>query len=787
MKKIFTWLIMALLVGLLAACGSSRDSADTTADTTDLGVDPATGIDYVGASTCISCHESFSWSDEIVADYLAGKHVIHSDHITAANEADGCLECHDPIGDGPALEPLVDAASVPEDGLAAVGCENCHGAGGEHYGSGPIPNASPTAETCGACHDTIPDSHVPHHPEAQGIYTKYTSSRHATASVRNEAICAKCHTDEGGRLYKDVQTIAALEGSVLPVGSDAAVQCRTCHNPHNAGGLLMEEIEDHGHVVASAEFATCTTCHMSPQVDLTDATTPAEELAELDEGVIYHQDRHYRVIADTHYDNPNTTDVIEGYVTDHHEQSGLRACLECHDVHGVMEIRTRVDSDTGIAEASSGINEQWAQSAHGGFLLQQKMDTMEASADERSAEGLIELIKAGTTEATGAAAWIHYDWDATTKLDTDGTIVLDRGDCQQCHTATGAKNFLTDPANYDPLNNDFSYLDGWSLDGGPNGETVSSGQNEMLYCWGCHENNSGDLRNPGSIPRPYEVGGVTVTIPDVGNSNVCINCHGARGNMESYNFTAEDPTVDYTSLNAGFGPGTKNVTEAHYLVAAATIYAADTRIGYEYAGQDYAPGFFQHDGIALNADTPETGAGPCAFCHMGDSANHTFSVVEKDAAGVIIDVPNKAQCDTCHTPGASYEITADKLEHEAEGFHETLEILETQLGAKGAVFQTSYPYFSTGASGWINQGVFGAAHNYNYLHHEPGAYAHNRFYTKRLLFDSIDWLDNYTLDGTINIDATVYPDAAEWMGAATQEDVDADTTGTLNLGDVSRP
>ena len=30
-----------------------------------------------------------------------------------------------------------------------------------------------------------------------------------------------------------------------------------------------------------------------------------------------------------------------------------------------------------------------------------------------------------------------------------------------------------------------------------------------------------------------------------------------------------------------------------------------------------------------------------------------------------------------------------------------------------------------------------------YLHHEPGAYAHNRFYAKRLLFDSIDWIDNY--------------------------------------------
>jgi len=83
----------------------------------------------------------------------------------------------------------------------------------------------------------------------------------------------------------------------------------------------------------------------------------------------------------------------------------------------------------------------------------------------------------------------------------------------------------------------------------------------------------------------------------------------------------------------------------------------------------------------------------------------------------------------------------------------------------------SYPYFS--ADSWINEGNFGAAHNYNYLHHEPGAYAHNRFYAKRLIFDSIDWVDNYVLDGSITIDKATYPEAAHWL------DSDA-TTGVTN-------
>ena len=45
----------------------------------------------------------------------------------------------------------------------------------------------------------------------------------------------------------------------------------------------------------------------------------------------------------------------------------------------------------------------------------------------------------------------------------------------------------------------------------------------------------------------------------------------------------------------------------------------------------------------------------------------------------------------------------------------------------------------------------GAAFNYVMLHHEPGAYAHNRYYTKRLIFDSIDYLDPAgSLDGQLS-------------------------------------
>ncbi|NOQ41508.1 MAG: hypothetical protein GQ563_03285, partial [Desulfuromusa sp.] len=428
---------------------------------------------------------------------------------------------------------------------------------------------------------------------------------------------------------------------------------------------------------------------------------------------------------------------------------------------------------------SNTINDQWSKSPHGGFIGVVKLEMAEyydedpdnLGLENRSAAQLTAIKEAGTTDAI-SAAWVHYNWDDTST----------RGSCQECHTTTGAMNYLNDPDSYDSANNDFSHLDSWDATGG-------STQNELLYCWGCHSNNSGDLRNPGATARPYTVGGADVTMPDVGNSNVCINCHGARGNVEGYALTADpavdgdvnDPATDMAALKPGFGPGTKNVTNAHYLVASATLYAADTKIGYEYLGQSYAPvPFFAHDNIGLNADSPETGAGPCVACHMETGESHTFEVVEKDDMGVITALTSTA-CVECHTGahGAGLVVedtTTDNglqtaaaaaafLEEEAEGYHEALEILNQALVAEGLTFSNNYPYFS--GDSWINEGTFGAAHNYNYLHHEPGAYAHNRYYAKRLIFDSIDWLDNGVLDGSITINAAMYPEADAWLASGT--------------------
>ena len=736
--KIKQYISLFVVLGsllLLAACGSSGGSGgDQTASPADnLGSDVTTGIDYVGADNCIGCHEGFSWSSEIVERYLSGAHVIHSSHITQADEADGCLNCHDPIGDGPRLERLIAAANVPAEDLAAVGCENCHGAGGDHYGVGPMPVARPDAASCGSCHSELEPSHLVYHPEANTITADYLSSPHARSINEHSyvdgsesdvrASCSKCHTDEGGKLYKHIQSnsevIHSLDGNPA-VANATPVQCRTCHDAHNPQELLLGDIEDgDGKVVESAEYRTCTNCHQQETAYHDPATNPYGNLGE--------------IITDTHFlkidDNETPADVsddtveVEGYNID---PANERACRDCHNIHSV----------------EMTILKQWTTSGHG--------------------------------DAT-SEAWVHYDWDAS-----------DRQSCQECHTSTGAKNYLNDPASFDATANDFSHLSGWSVDG--DGVVTSSSQNELLYCWGCHSDNSGGLRNPGAVSLSYTVDGVNPTLPELGNSNLCANCHNGRGNMDSYVANdAADPTTGMTALSPGFGPGTKNVTSAHYLVASATLFQSQTRVGYEYPVVDgdgnpvdpYADvPYFVHNAISLNSDAPETGNGPCAACHMETDESHTFNVVEKDAGGVITALKS-TRCVECHSGAYGVALVVEDttidgtlhtavaaaafLEHEAEGFHGALELLESELLAKGLTFTGDYPYF-TGAS-WIDEGTFGAAHNYNYLHHEPGAYAHNRIYAKRSIFDSIDWLQNSALTGTIDV-SNATTEGAVWLGTS---------------------
>jgi mono/diheme cytochrome c family protein len=776
MSKQWSVLLVALVAGVaIRGCGSNSDSGGSSSVTT-----PAS-VAAVGIANCTTCHESYAQTQGWVNGSAHGNANNRPDLSYFGNDPNNCVHCHDPSGESQAVASAFRLST--QTSRAVVGCEECHGGGSAHRGVGPMPFPRPDWEQCTQCHDNA------HDDIALGSAVGASAHNNSDDLHASTALCQRCHTSEGAvalSAYTGDADIMHLMDDLAPLAAEEdlhPVTCSTCHMAHS-GALRADSFIVNDNSLASGnwdpngngtpdQFDFCTSCHSYYNQD---GVLIGSGSTESRTAPFYHNTAWYRTLTTTHYDNPATGPttgdgeaLIEGYNI---RTNSNNPCFDCHGHEFRANTRNfQEEADASNPDLGSTIHTQWASSAHAGRLLKQvaaAAETVECDPnDPETSRGRCPNIvdaamAAGVDDSTGAA-WTHYNWDR------EG-----RQGCQECHTATGAMNYLNDPDNYDAKNNDFSHLSAWSAspaDGSP--------QNELLYCWGCHSSaQTGELRNTGAISRPYAVGGVRVTLADLGNSNVCVNCHGAQGNMDEYGL-AEDPATDMASLKPGFGPGTKNVTEAHYLVASATLYASKTRIGYEYAGQSYADvPYFAHDTIGLNSDSPETGSGPCVACHMQTAESHLFEVVNKDDNGVITAL-NATSCASCHNgehgPGLVVTDTttafglqtsaaaAAFLEKEAEGYHEALEILNQALVGRGVIFTGSCPYFS--ADSWINEGNFGAAHNYNYLHHEPGAYAHNRFYAKRLIFDSIDWVDNYVLDGSIMIDEATYPEAAHWLGA----------------------
>ncbi|TYO98590.1 cytochrome c554/c'-like protein [Geothermobacter ehrlichii] len=354
---------------------------------------------------------------------------------------------------------------------------------------------------------------------------------------------------------------------------------------------------------------------------------------------------------------------------------------------------------------------------------------------------ILAWAKSGHGDET-SDAWKHYDWDEGDVTTTPGS----RQACQRCHTATGAMNYLSDPANYDPAENEFF---------------LGLGKNQVLYCYGCHDGNDTNVHTPGAIVADYkDATGSSVVFPDLGNSNVCVACHAGRSNGQYIkdNFT--------TLSQQNFGSA-----NSHYLAAAGILYKT---IGYEYAGADYANVGFEHDEIGITAPNTGTG-GPCAGCHMYDTgagANHRFTPFAIDANGDPIDDTPAAVCTACHNGVDEEAWTQATFAAQADGYAAAIAALTAELEKKGIYYNAAaYPYFyntsdpasqtfANAYASWPDADTLGAAFNLNLLNREPGAFAHNHLYAQRLIFDSIDFLDNGVLDGTIDLSA--YPVAAEW-------------------------
>lgn len=707
-KKVFKYsavIASLLMAAVFAGCGTSHKEGNVSADS----------VARVSEADCIGCHSGQYRAERLTGDIIVEKYI----------------------------------ASRHNQNL--VGCQDCHGGGAQHNGIGPMPYPQPSYVQCKTCHSDISDAFA----DSSHGPTNFTLE---FAEDEAHRICSRCHTHEGAILggmfgYTGDETTLIANADLAP-GLDidgsrsSGMKCVTCHTTHKTEDIRVPKTVVAGTVVdfqptttvggaipsTNKQFNLCTSCHSytTPAGTLVASGTTASGTAQF-----VHETAWYRIIGTTHYDNPATTTVVEGYVL---RTNGANPCFDCHGHEmrtGTRYGNTSTPRDTTYTE--------WAESGHAGGLLAQKYAKATELGNARSTATVDAVMAEGVTEATGAA-WVHYDWDS-----------VGRQSCQRCHTATGAAAFMTDPTNYNAANNDFSH--------------ITAGQNEVLYCWGCHSDAAaGELRIPGARVETYAVGtagdtAAVISYPDVSGSNVCLTCHVGR-------------EVGQTIKNDNDADGVRGFINSHYLTAGGTLFGES---GYEYAGESYDnPSFFAHDKIG-SADAPGTGSnGPCVGCHMSSARKHTFKNFSTNGSGEIMAVTSTA-CATCHT--GNYALTPQVLMDEEEEFEAALEGLAAALAAKGIYFGPAYPYFytavynpaggNTGYTNWAGiygfaswKDVMGAAFNYNLLRHDPGAFAHNRFYSKRLIWDSVDFIDDGTLnDSTPATLVTVITDATELAAA----------------------
>ncbi|HEX9019720.1 MAG TPA: hypothetical protein VF903_00505 [Nitrospirota bacterium] len=542
------------------------------------------------------------------------------------------------------------------------------------------------------------------------------------------AACRACHDPNG-----DSANITAAR--TIGYVARPVIGCEACHGPgslHSGSGpisLLSGTYDSNtvysvGTASVSGQFLMCTTCHQL--LDSSGTTTianPAHLTTPSPAGAKY-------VITDTHFATPgnfsgaNNANVndITGYAMDYASQT---VCTDCHNPH-----------------KNADINKAWANSDH---------------ADKLAAD-----------------AWAHYNW--TCDAANCGGSFGDRATCQRCHTATGFAAYA------DSLGSGNAALAGKIWTGAqPPLAYNANFKPEMLECRGCHTDNRGHLRNPRAYQASYKipVGGfpsnfpinanVLYQYPDVYASNVCMPCHTGRGSgkaVQNLN-TGQTATVDFS--NMGFPDG-------HYLTGGGTMFKGTP---YEYAGRGYPdPATFMHNRIGTPA-APGTGTkGPCIGCHMdrtGMPGNHLFEPISAESGALVV---TSEVCFTCHA-GSSVAFGA-VVQTEKDNYGFALQALEYQLlvSSPSYSFTTAYPYFSntnwlifgdtdkSGNSGGKN--TMGAAFNFSMLYHEPGAYVHNSRYVKRIIYDSLDWLDdgqmNYSVGGTINAICT--PSLQPWCTGA---------------------
>lgn len=568
---------------------------------------------------------------------------------------------------------------------------------------------------------------------ATQVFSNWSSSPH----LGHQVICYNCHvgTNTGG--HPGTLISGSVDEQSFTYATGGAIFCQNCHTPgeiHHTAGMTCARCHNSGEIhnptaTFNALTTVCQSCHVATG-SVHYSAANAQALGDLCSRC---HGGHSKVKAGyPHFSSFTTAQYVTAHIS----------CDNCH---------TAVDETGASSFNVYSANRQWARSGKG--------------------DGTAKAYVAYDFKTLGTAAPASLTTSAAT-------------DCVRCHTTTGYVNYVS---------SNFQNIAPWGTSGlVPGGDRTR----EMIACSACHDPTpfisfdseaTDDWGNPLQpafkrrvVPQVtayynYSAPGVArilnkAVIQDEGESNNCIVCH--TGTLAGSTLKALATKVGGAA--ASFWGNTPFVA-THGMGAAGVLFSQS---GYTYAtkGRSYSyPGFVH---FAID-DGSAGGQGPCIACHLFTDKPHLFSPISSARNGVITKVTAYDQvCSICHIVGNLAPLDLGdpaNLQAKKDGFNASLKALAAALAVKGINYNPDLApyYFTTGDSAqqgsatvyrnwnafysaakptvYTGSDVMGAAFNLRLLGTESGAYAHNSYYTRRLIYDSIDCIDDGTANSSVYV------------------------------------
>jgi hypothetical protein len=782
-KKRIRFLLLAVsaaLGALLGACGTDSPTGQTVP--TKAGV-VTTGTATAGLNACTSCHtvQTTAWKETRHANLNT-----RPSYTTTAY----CVGCHDRNGDSQQLSP----------NRMVVGCESCHGPGSLHVsqgGVGPIMTSAYSAGvisgttsslavsgqllTCMGCHQLL-DLNNP-----ASMTTPTTSPQHNDDAAEyitdtHFATPNSWRTLDGGNTST---SLYAINGYALDYASETV--CTVCHNPHGVNNINQEW--------AASAHAARFTAGKDPQGYFSDAWS------------------HYNWSCDK-----TSTVGCGSFGT----PSDRRSCQRCHTTSGFKAYSDALGTGNSSLATQIRLGQLSTIVTYTSGWKPEMLKCNGCHTDFKGAlrnPGTITAVYNYSTTTNNItygvsnASYVYPDANKSnvclachTGLESGETIknlslstapsitTMDNVGFINSHYLTGGGTVFT-ATGYEFDERSYANPTSYQHDHIGMSDFRSTGTNGP--CVGCHMSRPNKNGNHIYLPVSrfnrvrYNAGTVNVTQNNAVITGITTTWITAGIDTAADQFLGPDGR---TYLIAAVNSDTQITLTSLYRgsTAASQAYVI-SQAGKHIAGIASEVCFNCHAGATstlveqLNVEREMFEASLTALEGFLDTrgicfveAYPYFHKLRANAGTVSVTKGSTVVTGTLTTfQTSSVTASADQF-RTADGRNYEIQSVdsETQITLKTPYLGTNvsgapYTIMMTGSANAVtdwditNRGemygknFMGTAFNFNLLEHDPGAYVHNRTYVKRLIYDSIDWLDDARMNNSVGtslnaLSGTVY-------------------------------